>query len=35
VFTGMPPVSAEDLVQRILLGHIDARFRSIRRTIDG
>ena len=35
VFTGMPPVSAEDLVKRILLGHIDAHFGSIRKTIGG
>jgi len=26
VFTGMPPVSAEELVKRILLGHVDAHF---------
>jgi hypothetical protein len=35
VFTGMPPVSAEELVKRILLGHVDAHFGSIRRTIGG
>lgn len=35
VFTGMPPVSAEELVKRILLGHIDAHFGSIRETIGG
>ena len=35
VFTGMPPVSAEELVKRILLGHVDAHFGSIRTTIGG
>jgi hypothetical protein len=35
VFTGMPPVSAEELVRRILLGHVDAHFGSIRQTIGG
>jgi len=35
VFTGMPPVSAEELVKRILLGHVDAHFGSIRKTIGG
>ena len=35
VFTGMPPVSAEELVKRILLAHVDAHFGSIRRTIGG
>ena len=35
VFTGMQPVSAEDLVKSILLGHIDAHFGSIRKTIGG
>jgi Mycothiol maleylpyruvate isomerase N-terminal domain len=35
VFTGMPPVSAEELVKRILLGHIDSHFGSIRKTIGG
>jgi mycothiol maleylpyruvate isomerase-like protein len=33
VFTGMPPVSAEELVKRILLDHVDAHFGSIRKTI--
>jgi hypothetical protein len=33
VFAGMPPVSAEELVQRILLAHIDAHFGSIRKAI--
>ena len=35
VFTGMPPVSVEDLINRILLAHIDAHFGSIRSTIGG
>jgi Mycothiol maleylpyruvate isomerase N-terminal domain len=35
VFTGMPPVSAEELVKRIFLGHVDAHFGSIRNTIGG
>ena len=35
VFAGMPPVSVEDLVQRVLLAHIDAHFGSIRKTIGG
>jgi hypothetical protein len=35
VFTGMPPLSAEELVKRILLGHVDAHFGSIRKTIGG
>jgi hypothetical protein len=35
VFTGMPPVSAEELVKRILLGHVDAHVGSIRKTIGG
>ena len=35
VFTGMPPVSAEELIKRILLGHVDAHFGSIRKTIGG
>jgi hypothetical protein len=34
VFAGMPPVSVEELVTRILLAHIDSHFGSIRRTID-
>jgi len=32
VFADMPPVSAEDLVKRILLAHIDSHFGSIRKT---
>ena len=35
VFTGVPPVSAEELVKHILLGHVDAHFGSIRTTIGG
>jgi len=35
VFAGMPPVSAELLIKRILLAHIDAHFGSIRKTIGG
>jgi Mycothiol maleylpyruvate isomerase N-terminal domain. len=35
VFTGMPPVSAEHLIKRILLAHMDAHFGSIRKTIGG
>ena len=33
VFTGMPPMSAEEMVKRALLGHIDEHFGSIRKTI--
>jgi hypothetical protein len=33
VFTGMPPVSAEDMVNGALLGHIDEHFGSIRKTV--
>ncbi len=33
VFTGVPPMSAEELVKRALLGHIDEHFGSIRKTI--
>jgi hypothetical protein len=29
----MPPMSAEDMVTRALLGHIDEHFGSIRTTI--
>jgi hypothetical protein len=35
VFAGMPPVSVEKLVERILLAHIDVHFGSIRTTIAG
>lgn len=34
VFTGMPPMSAEEMVKRALLGHIDEHIGSIRKTID-
>ena len=33
VFTGMAPMSAEEMVKRALLGHIDEHFGSIRTTI--
>ena len=33
VFTGMPPVSAEEMVKGALLGHIDEHFGSIRKTV--
>jgi uncharacterized damage-inducible protein DinB len=35
VFTGMPPMSAEDMVKRALIGHLDEHFGSIRKTIGG
>lgn len=35
VFTGMAPMSAEEMVKRALLGHIDDHFGSIRKTIGG
>ena len=35
VFTGMPPMSAEEMVRRALLDHIDEHFGSIRTTIGG
>jgi len=35
VFTGMPAMTAEDMVKRALLGHIDEHFGSIRKTIGG
>jgi len=35
VFTGMPPMSAEDMVKRALLGHLDEHFGSIRTAIGG
>lgn len=35
VFAGMPPITAEQLVQRGLLNHIDEHFGSIRKTIGG
>ena len=33
VFAGAPPVSAEELVKRVLLAHIGSHFGSIRKTI--
>ena len=33
VFTGMPPMSAEEVVKGALIGHIDEHFDSIRKTI--
>ena len=33
VFTGMPPMSAEEMVKGALLGHIDEHFGSIRKTV--
>jgi hypothetical protein len=33
VFTGMPPMSAEAMVNGALLGHIDEHFGSIRKTV--
>ena len=33
VFTGMPPMSAEEMVKRALLDHIDEHFGSIRTAI--
>ena len=33
VFAGMPPMSAEDMVKRALLGHLDEHVGSIRKTI--
>ena len=35
VFAGVPPMTAEDVVKRALLGHIDEHFGSIRKTIGG
>jgi hypothetical protein len=35
VFTGVPLMSAEDMVKGALLGHIDEHFTSIRKTIGG
>ena len=35
VFAGMPAMSAEDMVKRALLGHVDEHFGSIRKTIGG
>ena len=33
VFAGMPPMTAEDMVKRALLDHIDEHFGSIRKTL--
>ena len=33
VFTGLPPMSAEEMVKGALLGHIDEHFGSIRKTV--
>jgi hypothetical protein len=33
VFTGMPPMSAEAMINGALLGHIDEHFGSIRKTV--
>jgi len=33
VFAGMPPMSAEDMVVRALLGHLDEHYGSIRKTV--
>jgi hypothetical protein len=35
VFTGMPPMSTEEMVKRALLDHIDEHFGSIRAAIGG
>jgi hypothetical protein len=35
VFTGMPPMTAEDMVKAALLGHVDEHLGSIRKTIGG
>ena len=35
VFTGMAPMSAEEMIKGALLGHIDEHFGSIRKTIGG
>jgi len=35
VFAGMPPMTAEQLVMRGLINHIDEHFGSIRKTIGG
>jgi hypothetical protein len=35
VFTGEPPMSAEEMISRALLGHIDDHYGSIRKTIGG
>jgi hypothetical protein len=33
VFTGIPPMSAEEMVKRALLGHVDEHLGSIQKTI--
>jgi mycothiol maleylpyruvate isomerase-like protein len=35
VFAGMPPMSAEDMVKRALLAHLDEHVGSIRKTVGG
>ena len=35
VFAGAPPMSAEDMVKRALLGHLDEHVGSIRKTVGG
>ena len=35
VFTGVPPMTAEQLVQRGLIGHIEEHLGSIRKTVGG
>jgi uncharacterized damage-inducible protein DinB len=35
VFTGLPSMSAEEMVKRALLDHVDEHFGSIRKTIGG
>ena len=35
VFTGMPPMSAEEMVKRALIGHADEHFGNIRKTVGG
>ena len=35
VFTGMSPLSAEDMVKRALIGHVDEHFGNIRKAIGG
>jgi hypothetical protein len=35
VFAGMPPMTAEDMVKRALLSHLDEHVGSIRKTVGG
>ncbi len=35
VFAGMPPMTAEDMVKRALLGHLDEHAASIRKAVGG